>query len=286
MVTSIGIIPYYFCAKCELRGTTWDQVSKLKKELNPLYHSSPPSVTFSSKERQFKICETGVYIIDFSNPTNPIKKCNHFEHGCKPSVSAPQQRVESKEPSPPSKEIEPYGELSPDQRNSPDASLLERYFTSVKTGESLTAGSLLKTNLAKLLNATDSNGGNAIHIAVYGDQARMIGFLADKGVSLKTVDNRGRTAFYVAIENNKLNAVKALMKSENPSDIADSATGRNYYHLAAEKGNLPIFKAIVRPYTNKVHLETADRKGATPLSIAKEKGHGEIADYIESYRQL
>jgi ankyrin repeat protein len=134
------------------------------------------------------------------------------------------------------------------------------------------------------LNALDSNGKSALHIAAKEGNAEVTRALLDdedfQHVNAKDKSILKWTVLHEAAAAGNVKIVKILMQHTRfvKSDTRDR-NGRTCLHLAAIHGSFGAVKAIVRdPLFASIGVK--DHLGYTPQQRASDNGHEVIADYI------
>jgi hypothetical protein len=87
---------------------------------------------------------------------------------------------------------------------------------------------------------------------------------------------------YYAVFGGDLKEVRKLLDKGADVNAKDDVIGSTPLHWAVIKGNLDIVKLLVERGAD---LNARDRYGKTPLDIAKEEKHWDIADFLENYRE-
>ncbi len=168
------------------------------------------------------------------------------------------------------------------------------------------------------VNMADKQGKTPLHLAIEKGYLEIAHALIDAKADLNIVDENGNTPLHLVIEKGHLKIVEVLIKKElelrqireSESKMQDdeilsdillpmndaqlqstldsfydnylnintaNALGKTPLHLAIEKGHLEIAQAIIDA---KAEVNMADKQGNTPLHLACEKGHVEIAQAL------
>ncbi|GAB4816277.1 hypothetical protein N2152v2_003323 [Parachlorella kessleri] len=159
----------------------------------------------------------------------------------------------------------------------------------------------------------DQQRWTALHAAAAGDHAPVISRLAQAGASLGDTTRTGQlTALHLAAQHGRQSAVVALLTSGASPSVVDSDDWMPL-HLTARAGDAEVVSLLQQagaaidapgganawtplycaaaansPAVMEVLLaagaavEICDKHGLTPLSLARDKGHGEVAATLES----
>ncbi|KAK9464469.1 hypothetical protein V1512DRAFT_268292 [Lipomyces arxii] len=113
---------------------------------------------------------------------------------------------------------------------------------------------------------TDSQGFNALHIAVHSSNIMLIVYLLHQGLPVDFVDPQGRTALHWAAYQGDALSVDVLLRWGADVKIKDS-TGFTPLHWAVVRGNMSSMKRLIEEGSD-VTAQTND--GKTPAVIAHE----------------
>jgi hypothetical protein len=95
--------------------------------------------------------------------------------------------------------------------------------------------------------------------------------------NINTTNEQGFTALMAASMNNQLAVVEVLLFQKADIELATN-TGFRALHLAAEIGNLPIVKLLVKIGHAKVDPKTT--QGCTPLMCSVQNKHVQVAKWL------
>ncbi|WP_353283954.1 ankyrin repeat domain-containing protein [Wolbachia endosymbiont (group A) of Lypha dubia] len=157
---------------------------------------------------------------------------------------------------------------------------------------------LLISNGAKFNNEITIQG-TPLHFAVQEGNLDMVRFLLDEGADTESQDKDNKKPLHLAVEADRLNIVELLLdrgasvnaKDENNKTPLDLATKEDVKELlkraqldqglliSAQDGNLD--KVVEYFIGKRVSLKVKDRDGKTPLDLAEQKGHTDIAKVIK-----
>lgn len=128
------------------------------------------------------------------------------------------------------------------------------------------------------INQIDDRGRSLLHWAIGCRKKEVFDFLIDKGIDFNSVDNEKRTAMHVAVHFDDAYAFDELRRLQ-----ADSSWIKNYGTAFLERavlsGNKPFVKKLV---TLGVDVNTKNKRGSTPLEIAKRINAPETCDLLLS----
>ncbi|KAF0689069.1 Aste57867_19450 [Aphanomyces stellatus] len=163
------------------------------------------------------------------------------------------------------------------------------------------------------LDAVDSTGRTALHVAVEKEQLNAIELILSAGAAVDVVDHHGRTAMSIAVEMGSSNVVNLFRRhiyahSQSPRtndvplafdavqrgdvprlqqlvpktvhpDVQDYDS-RSLLHVAASEGLLPVVQYLVACGAN---VNALDRWGNSPLSEALYFAHNKVAKYLRAH---
>ena len=105
---------------------------------------------------------------------------------------------------------------------------------------------------------------NPLHSAAEAGDVTEIESLLALGFSIDERDDEGVTPLMIAAVNNKLQAVKCLLKQGADPSLQDSR-GRNVLHYASQGGNPEVIELMLSHVPN---IDSITKDGVTPLMIA------------------
>lgn len=124
----------------------------------------------------------------------------------------------------------------------------------------------------------DINGHTSLHLACEEGHSEIVNLLLkykiEKTVDL--VDNKGRTALYLASAKNYFPIVQSLLDSKAKPDMHTDQI-RFPLHCACQNGSLEIAKSLI---THNASVDIFDKTGCTPLYLACLNGHIEVAKLL------
>ncbi len=116
------------------------------------------------------------------------------------------------------------------------------------------------------VNATDEDGGTALHTAVQRGEATTVKLLLENGIDLEVVNEQGDTALLLALWQSSEQAIgitKTLL--DKGSDLmVRNHSGWTPLHLAVESGTPDLVKMIL---SYDLEVDAPDHAGATPLML-------------------
>ncbi|MHA7877960.1 MAG: ankyrin repeat domain-containing protein [Bacteroidota bacterium] len=129
------------------------------------------------------------------------------------------------------------------------------------------------------VNAPNSNGVTALHIAAGYGHLNVIRYLIDtKALDPNIKDQQGNTALHHAVLNGKIEAVKYLIDEKAVNPNTENTQGLTALHTAALKGWIDIVKYLVDE--KKVNPNIKNQQGLTALHNAALSGHIDILSYL------
>jgi ankyrin repeat protein len=122
------------------------------------------------------------------------------------------------------------------------------------------------------VNAQDLEGKTALMIAIVNQHSKIIALLLNcKEIDLSLRDNYGNTAFSLCIKYKNNKAALAILKKEPNVAEKFDGKGRNFLHVAVEKGDIESVLFLLGIQV-KVHSRVKDNTQRTPLHLAAESG--------------
>lgn len=131
------------------------------------------------------------------------------------------------------------------------------------------------------VNARDSQGQTALHLATLRDHAFSLAQLLIYGASVNASDNIGLTRLVDAAYKGSKNCVKELLfKGGDELDLdAQTSTGHTALYYAARECNVEIVSLLLQAGANPT---LRDGSGDTPLGIARLYGRAQCVALLES----
>eukprot|EP00300_Choanocystis_sp_HF-7_P020221 c20537_g1_i3.p1 GENE.c20537_g1_i3~~c20537_g1_i3.p1 ORF type:complete len:1453 (-),score=405.95 c20537_g1_i3:200-4219(-) len=126
------------------------------------------------------------------------------------------------------------------------------------------------------LNAKNSAGDAAVHIAARKGMNDVLGELIDSGANFELQDASGHTALLVAAANGNAGGVQLLIRhgaSTNKINIREQTA----LHLAVASGNCDAVRAVLDAI---VHPNEADKQGNTALHLAVARGDAAVVKLL------
>ncbi|XP_010517465.1 PREDICTED: probable protein S-acyltransferase 23 isoform X2 [Camelina sativa] len=137
---------------------------------------------------------------------------------------------------------------------------------------------LLLQNGARI-EAADVNGFRAVHVAAqYGQTAFLNHIIVDYAADYNALDNEGRSPLHWAAYNGFTDTVRLLLFRDACQNRQDN-TGCTPLHWAVIKENVEACSLLVHAGT-KEELTLKDNTGSTPLKLASDKGHRQLALFL------
>lgn len=135
-------------------------------------------------------------------------------------------------------------------------------------------------SMGEAVDATDCDGCQAIHAAAWGGQRAMVDFLLGVGAKA-TIPDAHQVALHYAAAFGDMDAAKRLLAegvSVNQEELDDGAWRLLPIHFAAMHGRMEMARFLVEAGAK---LDAHCMWGGTPADMAREKGHVEVAEYLE-----
>ncbi|KAJ8764781.1 hypothetical protein K2173_009182 [Erythroxylum novogranatense] len=148
---------------------------------------------------------------------------------------------------------------------------------------SIAAADVLLRNGARV-EATDVNGYRAIHVAAqYGQTAFLNHIVAKFHADFDAPDYEGRTPLHWAAYKGFADTIRLLL-FRDASQARQDKEGCTPLHWAALKGNVEACTVLVHAGT-KQELTVRDKAGFTPVQLASDKGHRQVALFLSGMQQ-
>ncbi|KAK3380907.1 ankyrin repeat-containing domain protein [Podospora didyma] len=129
----------------------------------------------------------------------------------------------------------------------------------------------------------------SLMMAASAGNSTLVNHLLNMGANWEAVDREGRDAFYRACAAGSImSAVHILDKGEASQISKPDNKGITPLHVASKKGNLEMVKFLIEYGADTTAKSTkpfdkCSVKG-TAAEVAREMGHGDVARYIETYK--
>ena len=122
----------------------------------------------------------------------------------------------------------------------------------------------------------DNKGCNVLHYASLGGNAEVIELMLSHVLSIDSRSKEGVTPLMIAAGNDKLQAVKCLLKQGADPSLQDT-TGWNVLHHALRSGKVAIMEEIL---SHENDIESRNNSGETPLMLAQIYGNSDVVAYL------
>lgn len=132
-------------------------------------------------------------------------------------------------------------------------------------------------------NVTDDEGHNALHIlSFYNYPDELLQAILRKIADINAVENTGRTALMLAASNDNSDMVIALMGHLGiDPNIQDKDFKYTALHWAVSAEDLSHIVALLLHF-NGIDVNLKDKKGRTPLDLARELEHSRSVQILEN----
>ena len=121
------------------------------------------------------------------------------------------------------------------------------------------------------INATDNDGGTALHVAAGNGKTEAALELIRHGANRAIVAGLGGTPLHQAAGNGHVLTVKALLNAGCPVDVVAS-NGATVLHFAAKGGNAEVIRELL---SKGCDINSTDNDGWLPLNLAARNGNSE-----------
>ncbi|XP_053687301.1 uncharacterized protein LOC128736832 [Sabethes cyaneus] len=151
--------------------------------------------------------------------------------------------------------------------------LLSKFYdvASLLTENQVNVDVIAVVNFAPLMKRT------ALHMAAYRGCVESIRNLVTAGANIDAVDENGKTALIILLENGFIQAANHLLTRNLDVNIADSQK-QTPLHFATIKGLFEIVKVLVEE--KDAQIDAADKYGRTALMLALDQDKHAVADYL------
>ena len=122
----------------------------------------------------------------------------------------------------------------------------------------------------------NNDGWNVLHYASQGGSPEFIELMLNYVPSIDSVTKEGVTPLMIAVVNDKLQAVKCLLKQGADPSFQDDR-GFIVLHHASRSGNFAIMEEIL---SHGVDIESRNNSSETPLMLAQSYGKSEAVAYL------
>jgi ankyrin repeat protein len=135
--------------------------------------------------------------------------------------------------------------------------------------ERLEVESVAQTVQRLLRQYPDRTGRTPLMAAAYAGRADVVKALVEQGQDVNAHSTVDETAVYFASTDGDAESVKLLLQHKAVPDVAIAVGGASAVHLAAERGNEAVLRALLEAGAK---ADVPDLRGRTPLFCATEAG--------------
>jgi ankyrin repeat protein len=130
------------------------------------------------------------------------------------------------------------------------------------------------------VNVRDHTQWTALHWAAEEGHVDLIQMLLDADAFVDPVDNQGHTPLLLATSRGKVQAARLLIRGQ-ASVSAKVQDGNTALHLAVGSGDIEMVDLLLSEGAV-VDIATANKRGYTPKSLAKDEGNAEIFSRLDN----
>lgn len=148
------------------------------------------------------------------------------------------------------------------------------YHVISRSGESSTVGSLKGAEGAPdavgVIDFLDRNGKTAFHLAIENDRHDVAMALVQYNANINISDGEGNTLFHTASKKHSSDLIRTLLRKvglDRSILWRKNKKGNTSLHIAVREGDLKTIKTLVEPEIG-MYPDVIDHKGRTPLMIA------------------
>jgi ankyrin repeat protein len=149
----------------------------------------------------------------------------------------------------------------------------------VKSGDLAKVEALLKDH-PDLVSSKDNTGKSLLHYAAFYGYTNIAGFLLTKKANVNAKDDGGGTPLQCAAKMGHTDVVELLLANKAEVDPKVESNGYTPLHFAAEMGNKDVVGLLL---ANKAEVNAKDKKGETPLHLAKTYRHDDVAELLSQH---
>jgi len=131
------------------------------------------------------------------------------------------------------------------------------------------------------VDATDPEHRTPLMFAAFNGHTAVVRFLEEKGAEVDTRDINGRTALMYASSGPYLDTVALLLSKGSDVNVQGTLEGFTALMTAAAEGQVEIVRHLLDHGADR-NLE--DKDGDTALSFARQFGHVDVVELLESER--
>lgn len=131
------------------------------------------------------------------------------------------------------------------------------------------------------VNIKNLNGSTPLHIACIRGNVEMIELLIKSGADVRALDNEGDTPL-TKLQNDIFTmscAISYIIDRGDDVNIIKDAEGDTFLHWACSHGYLDLVRKLVE---HGAQLNVTNRRGQTPLDLAKDTRRDTIVNYLQS----
>jgi hypothetical protein len=129
-------------------------------------------------------------------------------------------------------------------------------------------------------DARQLRGCTPLGLAAFKGDIAKINALLGKGADINQLDRAGHTALHLAVLNERVEVVRALLEAGAEVDITNQRFGFRPLHLSARKGNAGVSELLIRYGSD---LDAQSLRGKTALHLAATNGHLAVVKILLKY---
>ena len=129
------------------------------------------------------------------------------------------------------------------------------------------------------VNAADPDGRTALMLASFNGHSGIVALLINNGAVTDLVDGFGRTALHYASTGPFLPTVEFLLKKGANPNLVDSEEHFTPLMFAAAEGHIDVVRILIEYHEDP---SLVDIDGDTAETFARQNGHEEVADLLQS----
>jgi len=129
------------------------------------------------------------------------------------------------------------------------------------------------------VQSIDQDGRSGLMLACFNGHIEVARKLLAEGSEVNRTDNMGRTALMYASTGHYPQTVELLLSEGADPNVVDNAEGFTALMFASAEGNVKVVRLLLE---HNADPALKDKDGDTAESFARQNGHKEVADFIQS----
>jgi ankyrin repeat protein len=131
----------------------------------------------------------------------------------------------------------------------------------------------------KDINIKDSTGLTPFNQAIMTQNGEVVSLLIGAGADVNNINNDGATPLLTAVRDGNADIMRMLLQKGANTEIKENHYGISPLHQAVLSGNIETCRELIDHIKN---INIQDNAGRTPLDLARQYGHKQIAGVLET----